>query len=554
MVRLAAVRKSVTAPQAAQLFVDNDFRNHGLPEAFVSDRDSRFVSHFWQHLFRLLGTRLDMSTADHPQTDGQTERVNRVLEDILRSVCAAEPTKWSVLLPQVEFALNNAVDSSTGFTPFYVNGLRHPRTPLALPPVSNLGGGEANAEDPRGLKGFRTSVKRNLLSFIETGEVVRQRVRDAMAAAQNTQKEPSDRQGRKNTQVFQLGDQVLLNAQNFPTQAVSAVGSTKLRPRFVAPFTVIGVHGHAYTLDLPSSMATNPTFYVGLLKPYRPAGAVEPDEPTGLQNTAGRRSPSSERALPREAGQMQEPEPDQDHEPLRGEPLAPPSNPHGRTDHGSRQGASPGPGVPVRRSPRLANSGSASVRHRHQAAEADPRRDLAGSPSPLGHPGVSPAGPPHLGREREAPPSRSADHPAVADKTPPPREGSPGQDGSQPNDAERLGRVPLPSRAPPPLHGNDGVLYDHVERLLKRRGRSGQYQYLVMWRGYSSSRNSWEPGDRLEEDCAALLRVPTDLVGADRAENTLWLYRLRLPRLLNLLKNLLEDDTRHGLVAIKESA
>ncbi|KAE9267076.1 hypothetical protein PR003_g31906, partial [Phytophthora rubi] len=121
MVRLAAVQKSVTAPQAAQLFVDNVFRNHGLPEAFVSDRDPRFVSHFWQHLFRLFGTRLDMSTADHPQTGGQTERVNRVLEDILRSVCAAEPTKWSALLPQVEFALNNAVHSSTGFTPFYVN-------------------------------------------------------------------------------------------------------------------------------------------------------------------------------------------------------------------------------------------------------------------------------------------------------------------------------------------------------------------------------------------------------------------------------------------------
>ncbi|KAE8960583.1 hypothetical protein PF010_g31073 [Phytophthora fragariae] len=143
MVRLSAVRKSVTAPQAAQLFVDNVFRNHGLPEAFVSDRDPRFVSHFWQHLFRLLGTRLDMSTADHPQTDGQTERVNRVLEDILRSVCAAEPTKWGALLPQVEFALNNAVHSSTGFTPFYVNGLRHPRTPLTLPPPPRVwvGGG-----------------------------------------------------------------------------------------------------------------------------------------------------------------------------------------------------------------------------------------------------------------------------------------------------------------------------------------------------------------------------------------------------------------------------
>ncbi|KAE9166178.1 hypothetical protein PF004_g29250 [Phytophthora fragariae] len=211
MVRLSAVRKSVTAPQAAQLFVDNVFRNHGLPEAFVSDRDPRFVSHFWQHLFRLLGTRLDMSTADQPQTDGQTERVNRVLEDILRSVCAAEPTKWGALLPQVEFALNNAVHSSTGFTPFYVNGLRHPR--------------------------LRTSVKRNLLSFIETGGAVRQRVRDAMAAAQDTQKEHSVRQGRKNTLVFNLGDQVLLNAKNLPTQAVSALGSTKLRPRFVGPFT-----------------------------------------------------------------------------------------------------------------------------------------------------------------------------------------------------------------------------------------------------------------------------------------------------------------------------
>ncbi|KAE8900747.1 hypothetical protein PF003_g15310 [Phytophthora fragariae] len=238
MVRLSAVRKSVTAPQAAQLFVDNVFRNHGLPEAFVSDRDPRFVSHFWQHLFRLLGTRLDMSTADQPQTDGQTERVNRVLEDILRSVCAAEPTKWGALLPQVEFALNNAVHSSTGFTPFYVNGLRHPRTPLTLPPPPpRVWVGEANAEDPRGLKGLRTSVKRNLLSFIETGGAVRQRVRDAMAAAQDTQKEHSVRQGRKNTLVFNLGDQVLLNAKNLPTQAVSALGSTKLRPRFVGPFT-----------------------------------------------------------------------------------------------------------------------------------------------------------------------------------------------------------------------------------------------------------------------------------------------------------------------------
>ncbi|KAE8890474.1 hypothetical protein PF001_g28696 [Phytophthora fragariae] len=71
--------------------------------------------------------------------------------------------------------------------------------------------------------------------------------------------------------------------------------------------------------------------------------------------------------------------------------------------------------------------------------------------------------------------------------------------------AERPGRTSLPPRAPPPLLGNEGVLYYHVERLLKRHGRSGQYQYLVKWRGYPSSRNSWEPGALLEENCADLV-------------------------------------------------
>ncbi|KAE8965761.1 hypothetical protein PR002_g28586 [Phytophthora rubi] len=304
-----------------------------------------------------------------------------------------------------------------------------------------------------------------------------------MAAAQDTQKEQSDHQGHPSY------------------SGVSAVGSTKLRPRFVGPFTVIGVHGHAYTLDLPSSMATHPTFYVGLLKPYRPAGAVEPEEPTGSQSTAGRRSPSSERALPREAGQEQEHE----HEPLRGVPLGPPCYPHGHTGCESSQGAAQSSDAPTRRSPRFANIGSASGQPRRQAAEADPRRGLADSPSPVGHPGASPGGPPHLGREREAPPSRSAGHPVIADRTQQQSEGPPGQGESQSGDAERPGPTPLPLLAPPHLLGYEGVLCYHVEKLLKRRGRSGQHQYLVKWRGYPSSRNSWETGARLEEDCADLV-------------------------------------------------
>ncbi|POM77952.1 RNA-directed DNA polymerase [Phytophthora palmivora] len=81
MVHLAPVRNKVTGKQTAQLFLDRVFRYHGLPEAIVSDRDPLFTGAFWDTLFQLLGTKLTMSTADHPQTDGQTERVNRVLED-----------------------------------------------------------------------------------------------------------------------------------------------------------------------------------------------------------------------------------------------------------------------------------------------------------------------------------------------------------------------------------------------------------------------------------------------------------------------------------------
>ncbi|GMF41078.1 unnamed protein product [Phytophthora fragariaefolia] len=327
-----------------------------------------------------------------------------------------------------------------------------------------------------------------------------------MVDAQDTQKEQSARQGRKNTQVFQLRDHVLLNAKNLPTQAVSAVGRTKLCPRFVRPFTVIGVHSHDYTLDLQSFMATHPTFYVGLLKPYRPAGAAEPAGSTASPSTDGRRPPSPERTVPREPGQERELE--RQPEPLRGVRLASPSGPPSDTDPGSRRGASPSLGALIRRSPRLANIGPAGDRLRHQdgiSAQAIHTRGLADGPSPGGHPGASPGGSPLLGRERAAPPSQSAGHPAVVDRTPNWPKGSPGQGGGQSVDAVRPGRTPLPSRAPPPLLDSEGALYYHGEKLLKCRGRSGQYQYLVKWRGYPSSRNAWEPGARLEEDCADLV-------------------------------------------------
>ncbi|KAE8913638.1 hypothetical protein PF005_g23248 [Phytophthora fragariae] len=147
MVHLAPVAAEVTADESAELFRDLVFRHHGLPETIVSDRDRRFTSAFWTRLFALLGTRLLMSTAAHPETDGQTERVNRVLEDVLRSYTTSFAS-WSSFLPMAEFALNNSTHASTGLTPFFVNNARHPRVPALLAvrssnaaAVSTLGGG-----------------------------------------------------------------------------------------------------------------------------------------------------------------------------------------------------------------------------------------------------------------------------------------------------------------------------------------------------------------------------------------------------------------------------
>ncbi|KAF1322447.1 reverse transcriptase, partial [Globisporangium splendens] len=149
MVHLAPVSDKISAEMTAKVFVDVVFRLHGLPVEIVSDRDTRFTSKFWRALFGLLDTKLSMSTAAHPETDGQTERVNRVLEDVLRSY-ATSFKEWSEFLPLAEFALNNSTHVSTGHSPFYVNYGIHPRVPASIMgEVSTLSGGGTTAKEPQ---------------------------------------------------------------------------------------------------------------------------------------------------------------------------------------------------------------------------------------------------------------------------------------------------------------------------------------------------------------------------------------------------------------------
>ncbi|KAL4026235.1 hypothetical protein IC575_014662 [Cucumis melo] len=111
-------KSTYTASKWAQLYMSEIVRLHGVPVSIVSDRDARFTSKFWKGLQTAMGTRLDFSTAFHPQTDGQTERLNQVLEDMLRACALEFPGSWDSHLHLMEFAYNNSYQATIGMAPF----------------------------------------------------------------------------------------------------------------------------------------------------------------------------------------------------------------------------------------------------------------------------------------------------------------------------------------------------------------------------------------------------------------------------------------------------
>ncbi len=115
---LIPTRTTASASDIAQLFVREIVRLHGVPARIISDRDVKFTSKFWRAMFQSLGALLNLSSAYHPETDGQTERVNQVIEDMLRSYCSQQPRLWLKFLPLVEFAYNSSHHQSLGTSPF----------------------------------------------------------------------------------------------------------------------------------------------------------------------------------------------------------------------------------------------------------------------------------------------------------------------------------------------------------------------------------------------------------------------------------------------------
>ena len=260
MVHVEPISKTISAQGLAAVYTDRVFRYHGVPQNIVSDRDTRFTSLFWRELAKRLGTTLSMSTAYHPQTDGQTERINSVLEDTLRHFVGPYQHDWDELLAPAEFALNNSWHHSIRNTPFMLNYGQHPDDPT----VAKL-----------------RSLSPAISQFVGRWSEQLSRAKLCLEAAQQRMKRYADRK-RSPAPVFRPGDLVLLNVKNFRLQSGLC---RKLAPRYVGPFKVLEAVGStklAYRLELPVGLKIHPVFHVSALKPYKhfPGNYTPPPLPT----------------------------------------------------------------------------------------------------------------------------------------------------------------------------------------------------------------------------------------------------------------------------------
>jgi transposase InsO family protein len=207
VVKLAATQSTFRAPDVADIVWRVWVRDYGVPRMIVSDRDPRFASGFWQELFRLLGTKLRMSTAYHPQTDGQTENTNKTIENMLRAYVNNHLDDWDEHLLHVEMAINNAVQDSTGYSPFYLTYGQHLHFPLQA---------AARASEEK------ESKDEEAKEFVRRVQLLTEEARKNLLATQEKQRRQANKHRREVR--YKEGDMVLLETKNLSTY------NRKLRP------------------------------------------------------------------------------------------------------------------------------------------------------------------------------------------------------------------------------------------------------------------------------------------------------------------------------------
>jgi hypothetical protein len=255
-IRLVPCKSSITAPELASLFFKEWYCENGLPSDIISDRDKLFVSSFWKALHRLTGTKLKMSTAYHPETDGASERTNKTVNQCLRFFVERNQRGWVKALPLIRFNIMNTVNKSTGFSPFH---LRMGRSPRLIPPF------------------VPTSTSASSPADIQATEIIKQLEITSMEAQDNLLRAKISQSVQTNKSrslifPFKIGDRVRLSTFNrrreYKTSGDKRVA--KFMPRFDGPYTILNTDAShsTVTLDLPNSPNIYPVFHTSEILPF----------------------------------------------------------------------------------------------------------------------------------------------------------------------------------------------------------------------------------------------------------------------------------------------